>query len=395
MNRVRLLSVLVVLLPALLGLPGAEPASLEYRLTRESEPYVESVTGWTVAGTAAMIAGRSSASPADAEEVRRYFAAIADLARVASARGAREAAAPEVGEARARIDAERPFVESAIQTEVAKAAQAAGLTVEIAGWRRLFPPVFFKFESPPSLLVVSPRDHIERAGTVLLRPGLGQTETAEVEARASSDRISALVTPIGGLGVYPSMVPESSDPRWTFRTVAHEWTHQFLALRPLGWKYAFGAESDERMITLNETVAETIGTELGDTVFREYYPDAEAAPTSPRSPRDSVFRAEMREIRGNVDRMLGQGKIAEAEGYMEASREKLAAEGFYIRKLNQAYFAFYGSYAEDPSFASPTGSAISQRVRALRASSRTLGDFLWSVSSAGSYSQFLGITKGS
>jgi len=51
----------------------------------------------------------------------------------------------------------------------------------------------------------------------------------------------------------------------------------------------------------------------------------------------------MRSIRLAVDDYLRGAKSKPAEQYMEQQRQALAAQGYYIRKLNQAYFAFYGT----------------------------------------------------
>jgi len=46
--------------------------------------------------------------------------------------------------------------------------------------------------------------------------------------------------------------------------------------------------------------------------------------------------------------------------------------GHYIRKLNQAYFAFYGTYADRPTSISPIGLELKE----LRSQSVSLKDFL-------------------
>ena len=56
----------------------------------------------------------------------------------------------------------------------------------------------------------------------------------------------------------------------------------------------------------------------------------------------------MRETRLMVDEMLSQGKIEQAETYMEKRRWVFVNNGYRIRKLNQAYFAFHGAYADKP-----------------------------------------------
>ena len=84
------------------------------------------------------------------------------------------------------------------------------------------------------------------------------------------------------------------------------------------------------------------------------------------------FNREMREIRKAVDKYLAQGEIEQAEEFMEQKRQFLASKGYYIRKLNQAYFAFYGAYADSPTSVSPIGAEL----RTLRGQSASLSDCL-------------------
>ena len=71
--------------------------------------------------------------------------------------------------------------------------------------------------------------------------------------------------------------------------------------------------------------------------------------------------------------MLAAGDIEGAEAYMEERRRVFVAAGYPIRKLNQAYFAFHGSYAT-------TGAAgvsvIGEQVQELRRRSPSLAEFL-------------------
>jgi len=60
---------------------------------------------------------------------------------------------------------------------------------------------------------------------------------------------------------------------------------------------------------------------------------------------------------------------------MEQKRQYLASKGYYIRKLNQAYFAFYGTYADRPTSISPIGIELKE----LRSQSASLKDFLETV----------------
>jgi hypothetical protein len=93
----------------------------------------------------------------------------------------------------------------------------------------------------------------------------------------------------------------------------------------------------------------------------------------------------MRRIRQQVDRLLAEGQVTQAEAYMEAERLKLVAQGYNLRKLNQAYFAFHGSYALSPGSVDPIG----LQIRQLRASSPSLKIFLDRVGWLNSYQDYL------
>jgi hypothetical protein len=142
---------------------------------------------------------------------------------------------------------------------------------------------------------------------------------------------------------------------------------------------------------MNETTASIAGGEIGKIVMQRYYPELLAQDSAPSIKRVSQnvdlpaaapafdFRAEMHTTRVNADALLAQGKIDQAEAYMELRRQLFWDNHYAIRKLNQAYFAFYGAYADTPGGAAgedPVGPA----VRALRAQSASLKDFLERIS---------------
>jgi hypothetical protein len=62
---------------------------------------------------------------------------------------------------------------------------------------------------------------------------------------------------------------------------------------------------------------------------------------------------------------------------MEQKRTFLASKGYYIRRLNQAYFAFYGTYAAGPISVNPIG----DELRAFRDLNTSLSEFINRVSS--------------
>jgi hypothetical protein len=80
----------------------------------------------------------------------------------------------------------------------------------------------------------------------------------------------------------------------------------------------------------------------------------------------------MRNIRIAVDNYLAAGEVGQAEAFMEEKRLYILSQGYYIRRLNQAYFAFYGTYASSPSTVNPIG----EMLRDLRENSVSITDFI-------------------
>ena len=231
---------------------------------------------------------------------------------------------------------------------------------------RIWPPVSFTFVEPPKKLIVSSRDRIDTIYSQMLEAqiSLGQTEAAEAEIGQQYNAVG-YVTDIGGLGAFPTMVVDRASLRWVLSTVAHEWTHNYLVFFPLGWNYF----ASQDLTTMNETVAEIVGNEVGDQTLAAYFPDM-VPPTQPVSPPVAPekppfeFQIEMRITRLEVDRLLAEGDVAGAEAYMEARRQEFVANGYPLRVLNQAYFAFHGSYGTSPASTSPIGPAM-DRLRVL------------------------------
>ena len=75
--------------------------------------------------------------------------------------------------------------------------------------------------------------------------------------------------------------------------------------------------------------------------------------------------------------MLANKQVDAAESYMRARRDELLQHGYQVRKLNQAYFALYGSYGEG--FAASPSNPIPGLLRTLRGQSPTLADFIFQV----------------
>ncbi len=287
----------------------------------------------------------------------------------------------------------RNDVEETIESAISTAFQETGL-----GWWGdiVFPPVDIRLAGPPTILLTSPRDRIERQHEVLLESNISLVDRERLEdaLMAGDENVSATSFQIGGLATYPASVIDVASLDDTFRAAAHEWTHHYMVFQPFGQKMFTSAE----MVTLNETVADIVGRELGDRA-REILlgdidePTMPVVASSPLPPEGGVgngekdldFNAEMRKTRLRVDELLAEGKIEEAESYMEQRRRVFVDNGFYIRKLNQAFFAFNGTYAESPTSSSPIGSELN-RFRELVPDLRT---FLVEMSKISSYGQFL------
>ncbi|MBN1191508.1 MAG: hypothetical protein JXA46_17260 [Dehalococcoidales bacterium] len=246
-----------------------------------------------------------------------------------------------------------------------------------------FPAVRFKLEKPLNLVVVSPRDRIEKIRDRVLQQDLSADQLEDLESSLDSLDFSSLVVQIGGFGAsYPSFVAEGGSLRFTLETAAEEWLHQYLVFKPLGRAYALhllNISTNEDITILNETVAGLASGEIAGLVYDRYYAhffEDEDGGENMSTPIVFDFNATMREIRRNVDLYLEQGQIVTAENYMSEMRQYLANNGYYIRKLNQAYFAFHGSYAMSPASIDPVG----EQVRTLRKNSLSLGNFLKRVS---------------
>jgi hypothetical protein len=292
----------------------------------------------------------------------------------------------QLSQARARMNQIAPIAEAVMQEQISVILAEQGFGTG----GQILPPVEFHITALPGFLIVSPRDRIELQTYANIEPGLNAADETALEDRIEKDlNVSALIAPLGGLGTYPTMIYETSNLNYTMEVGAHEWAHNYLTLRPLGIIY----ESAPRLRTMNEVTATLFGQEIGRLVIARYYPERLPPPPAPRptpdpnatptpeptrDPNAFDFNTEMHETRVTVDALLAEGKIEEAEAYMEARRQMFVERGYQIRKLNQAYFAFYGAYNTGPGAGGqdPVGPA----VLALRDQSPSLKAFLDTMS---------------
>ena len=299
----------------------------------------------------------------------------------------------------------QPFVETILAEQLSVVLTQLGLS-----WGgQPLPPVAFHFTSLPLMVVISPRTEIRQAATVGIEGNLTLENIETLEEHLARDLdVSALVVPVGGLGAYPTMIAHSSNLHWITTAIAHEWVHNYLTLKPLGRLY----DASPELRTMNETTASIAGDEIGALTMQRYYPDLAAPPpafnnylrreptsttTTLPSPLPEIFdyQTEMRLTRIHVDELLAQGQVNSAEAYMEMRRRLFWDHGYQIRKLNQAYFAFYGAYASDPGEGVTGTDPVGPAVRLLRRRSPDIGYFLKTMaafSSIAQLEQFLNIT---
>jgi hypothetical protein len=368
---------------------GGSESNLDARLAPIVRGHVFSLAGWEIRTITSDVVPSlwKRGATGDVTTVVEYFANV-DQARALQSRLDEDSSgAPsdqagtmaELARLRDRRQSLASEVQRVIERQIADAARGQGIYSPF-NVRISFPPVDFKLARPPNLLVVSPRDRIESISETMLDPDISAGDAASIEARVDRLNVSSLVTGIGGLGAtYPTFVADDMDLRDTINTCAHEWLHQYLAFRPLGFRYVLdltGIHQSRDITSLNETLADIAGREIGDLVYEKYYGALSSAGSppdvAPGAPPAFDFNAEMRAIRRQVDGYLAQGQVEAAEQYMRDERDHLATQGYHIRKLNQAYFAFYGSYTDSPTSVDPIGA----EMRQLRSQSSSLKSFL-------------------
>ena len=336
--------------------------------------------------------------------VQQYFDLVGEIGRLEgeiAVTRAKEGDMADIGGLQARLSDLRTerlwsenLIENILRRQVEEVLLWAGINLRLPLLQEwIVPPVEFEFQSSPDFLVISRRHRIERIGNVSLQPGLSLAQIEEIEHYTDELDVSSLVVPTGGVGAYPTVIVENTSQDFAIRVVIHEWTHNYLFFRPLGQHYTDSHE----LTSMNETVASMVEDELSLELARRYYPDIyeqrmatlarERSATPERAHENEFsFNAHMRKTRIHVEALLAEGRVEEAEAYMEQRRQKLVEMGYHIRKLNQAYFAFYGSYAAGKGWAAETN-PIGEQLRTLRERSPSLAEFLATVAGMSSYEE--------
>jgi len=302
--------------------------------------------------------------PADGEQaLRSYFKLTSQLRAAEGADPPNASLAETLTNERATYEND---VERLLEHYIDEAITSTGVQRSLplfSGVAITWPPVDFELTTPPQLLVRSPRARIARIGDALLKSGLTLKQVQEIEEETDSKDEVSLVVSIGGIAAYPAIIRDDRSYDSLLDTASHEWVHHYLAFYPLGQQFGNDRDGD----ILNETTANIAGREIGNLVRRAHPIDlpADANGNTPAGAAPTVdFNAEMRKLRLEVDALLSDGKVAEAEQTMEDRRKYLEAHGITIRRLNQAYFAFYGTYGNTSASSNPIGPKI-ERVWAL------------------------------
>lgn len=278
------------------------------------------------------------------------------------------------------------MAENILETQVAAVLADEGLALLGA----VMPPVAIHITPLPDVLIISPRDEIRVAASLSL-DGMTTDRRAALESNVDADlEVSSLVVDIGGMALYPSMVAEYASLPWLVETTAHEWVHHYLFFFPLGLNYFDNGNPETRII--NETTADLLGKEISRRVLARYYPElappepppappAEATPQPTPTPDPAAFdfSREMNETRVTVDDLLANGEIDAAEAYMAERRAFFHANGYPIRKINQAYFAFFGGYQGEDNFGTAGDDPIGPAIAQLRQQTGSIAGFLTAV----------------
>lgn len=299
-------------------------------------------------------------NPSDASgqaAVRRYMALTSDIQAQTSASSPDLA---KIDQLTAQRATDEHTVERLIERYIDEAVTAEGLQHHLPLFDNVlftWPPVDFKMTSPPGVLIRSPRDRIQRLGDTLIESGLSLRQIENIEAKTTNSDQVSLVVPIGGLAAYPAIVEDNESYDALIDTAAHEWTHHYLAFFPLGEQWGKSPDAE----TLNETTANIAGREIANLIRQNHpitFPKGQDG-SAPPAPAPTVdFNKEMHDLRLNVDALLKDGEVSDAEKAMNNERDYLAQHGIVIRKLNQAYFAFYGTYGDTAASSNPLGPKI-------------------------------------
>jgi len=390
--KVGLVLIAMSLLICSLGISCAPNHDFDKRLGAITKPYRFSIAKWEFnafgEGIRKTFCDRQKKTDDEVSTVTEYFSAVEQIKRLESEieavktgnrQGDLASLEAELNKLRQQNTAVTDTVERIIETQIRETLSQQGIFNPIIGSKVSFPPINFNLGKPPHLLVVSPRDRIESMREVTLLPDISLEDMESTEDKVDELGVSSLVVELGGLATYPSFVTDKGDLQFTINSATEEWLHQYLAFKPLGFRYLLdltGISRNYEIATMNEALAGMVSREIGAIVYERHYAQSETDNAKSEATESGFdFNQEMREIRRAVDNYLASGEIERAEEFMEQKRQYLATKRYHIRKLNQAYFAFHGAYADSPTSISPIGVELKE----LRSQSTSLKDFLETV----------------
>ncbi len=370
----------------------APPDNLDARLAAITAPYGFNVVAWQLKEIIPELLRnfRPAREAENTTAVRQFFALNDNITRLrhnlltAPADNA-TVIRDEIARLQAGKAALRAEVVKTLGSQIQQVLADEGIYNPFGVGRLAFPRVSFRLEKPLNVLIISPRSAISILKSRPLVRDLSEEDMHDIESRVDALDYSSVVVLPGGLGTYPSLVDDGYDLKFTIRLVAHEWLHQYLYFSPLGFLFLLdlaGIRIDYDIRILNETLADMVAAKISAEVYRRFYGPAPLDTTA--------FDCALISIRAQVEEYLRQGNIEAAERYMREQQRELVSQGYFIRKLNQAYLAFNGSYAEAVGCYTAGGAAritfmgatgdIGQDLARLRERSRNLGDFLRRVS---------------
>ena len=381
------LAILLALLTTLFLSGCAHTTDFDDRVELIVRPFRFSIGRWELENLPEITAPEGQ-PPASPQDVMRYFDLISTAASLESqaqavntgvANGDLAQLATRLKETLDEKNALEPAVQATLTAQIKETLISQDI-YSLFGKRKLnLPPVNFKLDMPPHVLAISPRDRIYLQETITLQQDMTAAQMEAIELQVDALGVSSLVLDLGGFGgTYPTFVDNTSDIRFTVETAIHEWLHQYLAFKPLGFRYILdllGIRPGADIAAMNETLADMVSKELASVLLCHYYSQCEVGQAQV-SPDAFNFDQEMKNARKTVDAYLGKGDVSGAERFMEQEKEYLLTKGYYIRKLNQAYFAFNDQYADTPASTNPIGGEMER----LRSESASLKDFLDRVS---------------
>ena len=265
------------------------------------------------------------------------------------------------------------MVEIQLEQRIQQAIKDLNLGISIPLIEQPFPPVLLELAKPPKYMVLSPRDRVEHTGGYLLREDLAPEQLQWEEQKAEETGVmSAYGAGISGIATFPSLISDGLPYRQTIFTAAHEWVHHYLIFFPLGRTYF----SDGKV--LNETVADLVALDITKSVL-EKYPELHSA--NEIAPRNKPDPTDLKSLRGDVDRLLAEGKVLEAEKLMDDIQVRWCKEYQSCpRRINQAYLAWIGQYAYQPGSTDPVGDQM-RDIRSITGSTEKFLRFVRHITS--------------